>query len=128
MLIDCGLFQGDEKVCSNALDDDSSELAQKQIDLSLEGIGALVVIHCHIDHIRRVPYLLAAGFDGPIYVTQAMAHLLPLVIEDAFKMGVTRNQRLIFSVLNKLTALRKPMPYSEWFDLKACLTVRSGFR
>ncbi len=128
VLIDCGLFQGDEKVGSSALDDDESELTQKQIDFSLEGIGALVVTHCHIDHVGRIPYLLAAGFDGPIYATQATAHLLPLVIEDALKVGVTRNQRLIRSVLNKLTALLKPMPYDEWFDLEGTANCKARFQ
>jgi metallo-beta-lactamase family protein len=58
-------------------------LASKKIDFSLQGIKALLATHCHIDHVGRIPYLLAAGFDGPIYATEATAHLLPLVIEDA---------------------------------------------
>ncbi len=128
VLIDCGLFQGDEKAGSSALDDDASELAQKQIDFSLEGTGALVVTHCHIDHVGRIPYLLAAGFDGPIYATQATAHLLPLVIEDALKVGVTRNQRLVQSVLSKLKKLLKPMPYDQWFDLDGMLNIKARFQ
>ena len=127
VLIDCGLFQGDEKAGSSALDD-ASELAQKQIDFPLEGITALVVTHCHIDHVGRIPYLLAAGFDGPIYATQATAHLLPLVIEDALKVGVTRNQRLIQSVLSKLKKLLKPMPYEQWFDLDGMPNIKARFQ
>ena len=128
VLIDCGLFQGDEKEGSSALDDDASELAQKQIDFSLEGVQALVVTHCHIDHVGRIPYLLAAGFNGSIYATQATAHLLPLVIEDALKVGVTRNQRLIRSVLSKLTALLKPMPYDQWFYLDGMSNCKARFQ
>lgn len=90
VLIDCGLFQGNEaqgdeapthKKASSSSSADA--LAQKQIDFSLEGIKALLITHCHIDHVGRIPYLLAAGFDGPIYATDATDHLLPLVIEDA---------------------------------------------
>jgi metallo-beta-lactamase family protein len=50
------------------------------------------------------------------------------VIEDALKVGVTRNQRLIRSVLNKLTALLKPMPYGEWFDLEGMPNCKACFR
>jgi metallo-beta-lactamase family protein len=128
VLIDCGLFQGDEKEGCSALDDDASDLAQKQIDFSLGGVQALVVTHCHIDHVGRIPYLLAAGFNGPIYTTQATAHLLPLVIEDALKVGVTRNQRLIRSVLNKLKALINPMPYDHWFDLDGMSNCKARFQ
>jgi len=88
VLIDCGLFQGDEAHDDLSDSSQDKQLAQKQIDFSLEGIKALVVTHCHIDHVGRIPYLLAAGFSGPIYATEATAHLLPLVIEDAIKVGV----------------------------------------
>lgn len=36
------------------------------IDFDLFGIRALVLTHVHIDHVGRIPYLLAAGFRGPI--------------------------------------------------------------
>lgn len=120
VLIDCGLFQGDEAGADrfNSSSAHSDELAQKQIDFSLVGIKALLVTHCHIDHVGRIPYLLAAGFDGPIYATEATAHLLPLVIEDAIKVGVTRDERLIRQYLNRLQQLLKPTPYKEWFEVE----------
>lgn len=67
VLIDCGLFQGDES------------FGEKQIDFPIDDVQALLVTHCHIDHVGRIPYLLAAGFTGPIYATRATALLLPLV-------------------------------------------------
>ena len=51
-------------------------------------------VHCHIDHVGRIPYLLMAGFKGPIFTSIASASLLPLVIEDALKVGVTRDQKI----------------------------------
>ena len=73
ILIDCGLFQGE---------DTKDDLA---IEFDITNICALIVTHCHIDHVGRIPYLLAAGFKGPIYTSKASASLLPLVIEDALK-------------------------------------------
>ena len=90
VLIDCGLFQGTESA--------GRELGDLQIDFPLANIQALVVTHCHIDHVGRIPFLLAAGFNGPIYATEATARLLPLVIEDAIKVCVSRNQRWISAV------------------------------
>lgn len=51
------------------------EYSERAIDFSLEGIGALVISHCHIDHEGRIPYLVALGFKGPNYDIQATAHL-----------------------------------------------------
>lgn len=133
VLIDCGLFQGDE--AHDDLSDISiqeKQLAQKQIDFSLEGIKALVVTHCHIDHVGRIPYLLAAGFSGPIYATEATAHLLPLVIEDAIKVGVTRDERLIRLYLKRLSSLLVPVPYKKWFAIegfgKEAETLKAKFQ
>jgi metallo-beta-lactamase family protein len=53
------------------------------------------VTHCYIDHVGRIPYLLGAVFKGPIYASTATAALLPLVIEDALKVGVTGNKSII---------------------------------
>ena len=94
VLIDCGLFQGDEKASSggNSL----------EIEFDITHVTALIVTHCHIDHVGRIPYLLAAGFKGPIFCTTATASLLPMVIEDALKVGVTRNSQMINACLKLL--------------------------
>ena len=73
--------------------------------------------HCHIDHVGRIPYLLAAGFKQPIYATTATASLLPLVIEDALKVAVTRDQKLIRACLNQLSKFIVPIDYNQWISL-----------
>ena len=54
------------------------------------------------DHVGRIPYLLAAGFKGPIYCSEATAVLLPLVLEDAVKIGFTRNETLVQQFLSHI--------------------------
>lgn len=120
VLIDCGMFQGAE----------ASQLEQGSlaIDFPLNAVEALVVTHCHIDHVGRIPYLLAAGFDKPIYATEATAQLLPLVIEDAIKVGISRDQNLIGKVLDRLRVLLKPFPYDQWFKLTESSVASCRFR
>ncbi|EAR60782.1 MBL fold metallo-hydrolase, partial [Neptuniibacter caesariensis] len=109
ILIDCGLFQGAEV--------GSGEDKPFHIEFPLSRVSALVVTHCHIDHVGRIPYLLAAGFDKPIFVTVATAKLLPLVIEDALKVGFTKDQQLIEQVLDLLSSLIVPVEYNEWVQV-----------
>jgi metallo-beta-lactamase family protein len=85
------------------------------------------VTHCHIDHVGRIPYLLAAGFDGPIYATEATALLLPLVLEDAIKVGISRDARLIGTVLARLQTLLVPLPYKQWQSVAGMPGVRLKF-
>lgn len=106
VLIDCGLFQGKEARDS------------LNIEFDISKVSALIVTHCHIDHVGRIPYLLAAGFNKPIYCSPASAKLLPLVIEDALKVGVTREQKLIDTCLNLLQKLIVTIEFNHWHTLK----------
>ena len=108
MLVDCGLFQGAETSGSGA------DAATLKIDFPIEHIQALVVSHVHIDHVGRIPYLLAAGFRGPIICTEPSARLLPLVLEDAMKMGVTRDRRQLERFVNLIAGRIVALPYGRW--------------
>ena len=114
VLIDCGLFQGTEKGTKNSSDIEDN----LTIDFDISTVKALIVTHCHIDHVGRIPYLLAAGFKGPIYATTATAALLPLVIEDALKVGVTRNQSIIRACIKLLKNQLVPLEYKQWQSLE----------
>jgi len=111
ILIDCGLFQGTEQENKNGPENLEEHLA---IEFDISTVQALIITHCHIDHVGRIPYLLAAGFRGAIYATEATAALLPLVIEDALKVGVTRNKSIIAACIKLLKRQLVPLPYKQW--------------
>lgn len=125
LLVDCGLFQGrDARLKSERAQMrpetsnlDTTDDPAQAIEFDLESVRALIVTHVHIDHIGRLPYLIAAGFDGPIYCSKPTAHLLPLVIEDALKIGFTRNQRLIDLFLSRVSTQLVPLDYGVWTSL-----------
>ena len=129
ILVDCGLFQGDEnqvqgsrpKVQGLAPDPSrvTSHQSRLQIDFPIAHIRALVVTHVHLDHVGRIPWLLAAGFDGPILCSEPSAILLPLMLEDALKVGVTRDRRLIETALERVKRLIVPLPYGSWHEIPA---------
>ncbi|MBE0464419.1 MBL fold metallo-hydrolase [Halomonas colorata] len=109
LLIDCGLFQGEDAA------KDSFE--QLQIEFDIATVKALVITHVHIDHVGRLPYLLAAGFKGPIICSEPSAKLLPLVIEDALKIGFTRNADLINRFQAQLESQIVSVPYGKWHSV-----------
>ncbi len=122
ILIDCGMFQGGE--CSSG----GASEEYPEIEFSVAHIKALVVTHVHLDHVGRIPYLLAAGFEGPIYCSEPSAVLLPLVLEDAIKVGVTRDPRLLDNFLTRLTALISPVPYGNWQSVDTGTAVQLSIK
>ncbi|WOD12581.1 MBL fold metallo-hydrolase [Pseudomonas sp. NyZ704] len=108
ILIDCGLFQGAETSGQGA---DGDSLG---IEFPLDSIHALIATHVHIDHIGRLPWLMAAGFDKPVVCTQPSAMLMPTVLEDAFMVGITRDKSLADRFINKVGKLIEGHPYNQW--------------
>jgi len=118
ILIDCGLFQGDEQ--------GNGSKTNLTISFPISQVKALIVTHVHIDHVGRIPYLLAAGYTGPIYCSKASAHLLPLVLEDALKVGVTRDEVLINGFLRAIARQIVPCEFKQWINLPAVNNQSAG--
>jgi metallo-beta-lactamase family protein len=114
VLIDCGLFQGL----------DARNHPNPEIDFPLDNVDALLVTHVHIDHIGRIPYLLQAGFNKPIYCTRPTAKLIPLMLEDAIKLGMTRKTSVVTGILSDLGRLLRPVAYDQWEKLDGGLRIR----
>lgn len=108
VLIDCGQFQGEE------FESAGEGLA---LDFPISGIKALIITHVHIDHVGRIPNLLAAGFDGPILCSEPSARLLPIVLEDAFQLSVSRDEHELERYLALVESRLIALPYGRWFTL-----------
>ncbi len=111
-LIDCGLFQGAETSAEGR-----ASHQQLEIEFDISTVKALIVTHVHIDHVGRIPYLLAAGFTGPIICSEPSAKLLPIVLEDAFKLGVSRDQHLVEQYIKLVASRIIALPYQQWLPL-----------
>jgi metallo-beta-lactamase family protein len=111
LLIDCGLCQGAETVAELGKGHGSS------IDFPIDALKGVVLTHIHVDHCGRLPYLFGVGYRGPIFCTEASALLLPLVLEDALKLGMTRDKDLAKRVVATIKKRLVPLRYGEWREV-----------
>lgn len=122
VLIDGGLFQGADASPLGARAD------HQIIEFPLDGIRALIVTHVHADHVGRIPYLLAAGFTGPILCSEPSAKLLPIVLEDAFKLTFSRDQKQVERYLTPVQKRVIALPYDRWFTLQNDASLQAKVR
>ncbi len=74
ILLDCGLYQGNEK---------SMASFNEIWPFEPSSVDCLILSHAHIDHSGRIPKLVKDGFNGPIYATHATRSLCALMLLDS---------------------------------------------
>ncbi|MBH3390254.1 MBL fold metallo-hydrolase [Pseudomonas putida] len=105
VLIDCGLEQGSEA---------APGAQSAALGFDIQGIQALVITHVHLDHVGRIPALLAAGYRGPILCSEPSARLLPLVLEDAYKLSISSEPAQVARYIDFIRDLIVPLPFEQW--------------
>lgn len=74
LLLECGLYQGHRKDTYDR---------NRNFPFSPTDVDAVILSHAHIDHSGNLPHLVKQGYDGPIYATEATAHLTDVMLRDA---------------------------------------------
>jgi len=80
ILLDCGLFQGMGK---ETLD------LNKNFGFEASELTYVIISHAHIDHIGLLPRLIAEGYKGPIYCTDATEDLAKIMLLDSARIQVS---------------------------------------
>jgi len=73
LLIDCGMFQGENE-----------EKNSSTFDFNPENISYLILTHAHLDHVGRAPLLFKHGFRGKIITTHSTLELASVILLDSF--------------------------------------------
>lgn len=74
VLVDCGLFQGYKQLRLRNW---------ARFPVSPRALDAVVLTHAHLDHSGCLPRLVAEGFNGPVYCTEATLELCKLLLPDS---------------------------------------------
>ena len=71
IIVDCGMEQGVDL------------FENIEIPVAPADIDAIVLTHAHIDHTGKLPFLVANGYSGPIYSTEATRQLCDIMLRDS---------------------------------------------
>ena len=71
ILVDCGMEQG-----ADIYENSELPIAPGEVD-------AILLTHAHIDHSGMIPAMVARGYRGPIYATEATSRLCGIMLRDS---------------------------------------------
>lgn len=117
-VVDCGLFQ-----------ERKYDELNTALPFNAENIDFCLVTHVHVDHVGRLPYMVKNGFSRPIYTTETTAKLLPLALNDSFKVlssvAKRKNERCLYSDsdVDKTLSILKPCRYNETIQVNENVKV-----
>jgi len=96
VLIDCGMFQGEQMCATKNL---------QPFGFNSAGLDAVLVTHPHADHTGRLPVLVKDGYKGKIYMTDPCIALTKIVLEDAHHIMVEDAEKCGSATLYELEDL-----------------------
>lgn len=109
MLVDCGLRLESSEATGSRRD--------SKIDFPIDTVKALLLTHVHVDHVGRIPDLLAAGYEGPIICSEPSAKMLPLTLEDAWNYQFAHDSKQIERYLAIVQKRTIALPFDTWHAL-----------
>jgi metallo-beta-lactamase family protein len=114
LLLECGLFQGRRQ---------DTYQRNQNFPFQPEEIDAVILSHAHIDHSGNLPNLVKQGYRGPIYATQATAHLADIMLRDS---GHIQEDDIEY--VNKKRARRGEPPVEPLYTIQDASQVSGQLR
>ena len=115
ILLDCGLFQGQ----------DSDEYNNELFSFKPEEINFIILSHSHIDHSGRIPLLFKNGCKGRVICTKPTIDLSEYILKDAAKI---QGEETYFKNLERKRSNLEPLtPIYELEDVDEALRHFEGY-
>ncbi|MBN2498063.1 MAG: MBL fold metallo-hydrolase [Deltaproteobacteria bacterium] len=111
ILVDCGLLQGGGE--------EDRELNREDFPFEPSAIDAVVLTHGHLDHSGRLPRLVEAGFDGPVFAHPATGELAVIVWRDSARLSAKYDGGPLYdeTAVERTTELLRPLRYRQALHL-----------
>ncbi|ETB64015.1 TPA: MBL fold/beta-CASP domain-containing RNA metallo-hydrolase [Candidatus Nomurabacteria bacterium] len=117
-LIDCGLIQGEKFV---------DDMNWQKFPYDASKIDILFITHAHIDHIGRIPKLIAEGFNGRIISTIPTKDITLPMLEDTAHLLSKDKDRGLDEIYSKEN-IAKAINIWEVYDYGQKINVDHGFQ
>lgn len=84
ILVDCGLYQGPREL---------ERRNRAPFPFAPDRLDAVLLTHAHLDHVGRLPKLVADGFRGPVLAAPGTRGIAEVILRDAAKIAREDHER-----------------------------------
>jgi len=117
-VIDCGLIQGEKF---------ADDMNWEKFPYDVSSIDILFITHGHIDHIGRIPKIIAEGFKGKIISTIPTKEIAEVMLADATHL-LSRDEGHELDKIYTAENIKKALDMWETIDYGEKLNVDHGFQ
>jgi metallo-beta-lactamase family protein len=121
-LVDCGMVQGGR----------GADARNRRFAFDPREIAFVLLTHAHIDHSGLIPRLVAQGFTGAVYTTEATGELLGVMLPDSAHLQEKESQwsgaEPLYTVQQTARSLQRLIPAPYDAEIRPHPTVRCRFR
>src|SRR3989338_4622409 len=113
ILVDCGLTQGIKL---------ADDINWEPFPYDPKTIDILFITHAHVDHLGRVPKLIAEGFRGAIYSTEPTKGLAGFMLEDTMNI-LSHNKYFDLSKIYTLENINLALSFWKGFEYRKSIKI-----
>jgi metallo-beta-lactamase family protein len=121
-LVECGMFQGGR----------AAQAKNRRFAFDPREIDFVLLSHAHVDHSGLIPRLVARGFRGAVYATEATCELLGVMLPDSGhlqeKEAGREGEEPLYTVEQARRALEHLVPVAYGAEVRPHAAVTCRFR
>lgn len=112
IIVDFGMFQGREEICTA----DGKQRNSESISESCRGVSDILITHGHIDHMGLLPLVFKNGFTPNVYATRETFELMKVKLQNSAEIQAKDKDQILLYTMEDVDNCLRHIKIVEYFE------------